>query len=358
VTETLESKLEIAVHSAPDLAEDSYAPRWIEALESLGAKVRVLDFRAPDIIDRLRGVDGAMWHFFHSARERQSAPMILNAIESGLGIPVFPNLASRWHYDEKIAQHYLFESIGAPAVKTWLFWDREAAFRFIENCRYPVVFKLSLGAGASNVLKLESRDEARDLVSRMFDRGVQASSFESPRRRGLPRSVRELRAWLRRAIEGARYVIGGALPPVAGNHHIQKHYVYLQEFLPDNSCDIRIAVIGNRAFGYRRHNRPGDFRASGSGLIDWDPAQIPERALQIAHSISRDRGFQSMAYDFLFDAEGDLRVSEISYCYVNHLVFECPGHWDEDLVWHPGQIWPERAQVEDFLREVLGKRGS
>jgi hypothetical protein len=29
------SKLEIAIDSAPDLAEDSYAPRWIETLKSL-----------------------------------------------------------------------------------------------------------------------------------------------------------------------------------------------------------------------------------------------------------------------------------------------------------------------------------
>jgi hypothetical protein len=34
------AKIEIAVHSAPDLAEDHYAPRWIEALESLGVKAR------------------------------------------------------------------------------------------------------------------------------------------------------------------------------------------------------------------------------------------------------------------------------------------------------------------------------
>ena len=64
------AKIEVAGHSAPDLAEDNYAPRWIEALESLGAKVRICDFRSPDIIDQVRGVDGAMWHFYHSPRER------------------------------------------------------------------------------------------------------------------------------------------------------------------------------------------------------------------------------------------------------------------------------------------------
>ena len=55
------SKFEIAVHSAPDLAEDSYAPRWVETLESLGAKVRICDFRAraEDFLCKVREMQGA-----------------------------------------------------------------------------------------------------------------------------------------------------------------------------------------------------------------------------------------------------------------------------------------------------------
>ena len=34
------ARIEIAVHGAPDLAEDNFEPRWIEALEALEAKVR------------------------------------------------------------------------------------------------------------------------------------------------------------------------------------------------------------------------------------------------------------------------------------------------------------------------------
>jgi hypothetical protein len=351
------AKIEVAVHSAPDLAEDNYAPRWIEALESLGAKVRVCDFRARDIIDQVRGVDGAMWHYYHTPRERQSAPMVLGAMEAGLGIPIFPNLATRWHYDEKISQHYLFESAGVPAVKTWIFWDQEAAARFIETCSYPVVFKLSIGAGASNVLKIESRQAARDLVARMFHRGLQPRTLNEFAPKRLPRSGPEIRAWLRRGADAVRYALSGELPPVY-HHHIQKHYIYFQEFLPNNPNDIRITVIGDRAFGFRRQNRPGDFRASGSGIIDWDPEQIPQKALQIAHTLSRDCGFQSMAYDFLVDSVGEIRVSEISYCFVNQAVFECPGYWDRDLVWHSGQVWPECAQAEDFLCKVRRMQGA
>ena len=119
-----------------------------------------------------------------------------------------------------------------------------------------------------------------------------------------------------------------------------------------------MTVIGNRAFGFRRQDRPGGFRASGSGIIDWDPEQIPEKAARIARALARDCGFQSLSYDFLFDSVGELRVSEFSYGFVNHLAFKCPGHWDRDLVWHSGQIWPERAQAEDFLCKYRGMQGA
>ncbi|HXV37009.1 MAG TPA: hypothetical protein VEC18_07660 [Myxococcota bacterium] len=351
MTVRAEAKIEVAVHHPPDLAHENFAPRWIEALESLGASVRSCDFRAADVLARVSGVDGAMWHFHHSPRERQSAGLILTALETGLGVRVFPNHATRWHFDEKIAQHYLFESIGAPAVKTWIFWSHEAAARFVESCSYPIVFKLSTGAGGSNVVRIDSRRDARALVLRMFARGVQPNTVGDTTSR--PRSLTRLglRGWLRRGLDAARYFLDGELPPV-GNHHIQKHYLYLQEYLPDNPCDIRITVIGNRAFGFRRRNRPGDFRASGSGIIDWDPQPIPAEAVRLAHAISRDRGFQSMAYDFLLDRARELRLSEISYGFASHAVERCPGYWDRDLAWHPGHIWPERAQVEDFVQQV------
>ena len=53
----------------------------------------------------------------------------------------------------------------------------------------------------------------------------------------------------------------------------QRSYILWQEFIPDNQRDFRVTIIGRRyAFVFWRNNRPGDFRASGSGLIDYDVA--------------------------------------------------------------------------------------
>lgn len=56
-----------------------------------------------------------------------------------------------------------------------------------------------------------------------------------------------------------------------------------------------------------------------------------------------------MAYDFLRDKKGQLRVNEISYGFLSWVVHRCPGYWDSNMKWHPGSRWPEDVQVEDFL---------
>jgi hypothetical protein len=120
-----------------------------------------------------------------------------------------------------------------------------------------------------------------------------------------------------------------------------------------------VTVIGDRAFAFRRLNRPNDFRASGSGRIDWDPAHIDEEAVRVAFRIARALGSQSIAVDIL-RRDGQPVVSEISYYYEGWAVAECPGHWR--LLRHQpqtvplegvdGHARPEDAILDDFLTVV------
>ena len=136
---------------------------------------------------------------------------------------------------------------------------------------------------------------------------------------------------------------------------VQKNYAYFQEFLANNDYDIRITVIGDRAFGFIRNNRDNDFRASGSGKVNYDMKNIPIESIRIAYNISRECGFQSMAYDFLYDKEQNLCVNEISYCYVKEAVHNCMGYWDQNLNWVNKQLWPEEAHIDDFIKLIKSK---
>jgi hypothetical protein len=132
---------------------------------------------------------------------------------------------------------------------------------------------------------------------------------------------------------------------------LERGYVLFQEFIPENDHDIRVTVIGERCFVFRRDVRPDDFRASGSGRISYfQEEQVPRDAVELAFSISHEFGFQSMAYDFVRNPrDGQLRLLEISFVFNSAAVSNCPGYFDDRLRWVPGSVRPEDAIFEDLL---------
>ncbi|MCX7048098.1 MAG: hypothetical protein NTX50_21765 [Candidatus Sumerlaeota bacterium] len=348
----------IGIH--PDeQAKDNYSEKWERFLRARGVETRALDLLAPDALDQARGCDGVMWRWLHTPQDKQSAQRILFVIERCLKIPVFPNVNTSWHFDEKIAQFYLLEALGAPMPKTWLFWDRERAESWARKAAYPVVFKFSSGAGSANVILVNSAAQAMELIQRAFTTGCYPYLMNEYRRpRGLELFAHPLEAAMR-ARDSMRYIWSAEYPlPNTAWWKPERGYAYFQEFLPGNTFDTRISVIGNRAFGFRRFNRGSDFRASGSGDLSTDPAAVDQRCIRTAFQISQRGEFQSMAYDFLLK-DGVPVIVEISYGFVDSAVQSCQGHWElqgaadnGEIVWKDGAIWPEEAQVEDFLQAI------
>ncbi len=267
-----------------------------------------------------------------------------------MGISVFPNDSTCWHFDDKIAQKYLLESIGAPIPKTWVFFDKEAGNNWIKSASFPVVFKLHSGAGAQNVRLVRDKKEALELCSVAFGKGFksQPGYFKDIKHRiNKPSSL----------IENIHKI--GRAPKVFFNiRRLErdlprcKGYIYFQEFMPDNQFDIRVTVIGDRAFGFIRYNRPGDFRASGSGRIDYDKSKIDPQCIRIAFDTAKKAGAQSLAHDFLKGRDGQFVIGEISYGYQDTAVYNCPGHWDSKMNWHEGHVWPQDAILEDLIQSL------
>jgi hypothetical protein len=136
----------------------------------------------------------------------------------------------------------------------------------------------------------------------------------------------------------------------------EKGYIYFQEFIPGNDFDTRVTVIGDRAFGFTRNVRPGDFRASGSGDIVYDVQRIQRKCIEIAFEVTRKVGSQSMAFDFVLVENKQPMILEVSYCYNAQAVYSCSGHWDVQLNWHEGHIWPQDAILMDLLNNVYPSR--
>jgi hypothetical protein len=280
---------------------------------------------------------------------------MMMALDHAAGIPVFPSSKTVWHFDDKIAQTCLLRAAGIPTPNTCVLWRYDEAVEFCRNATYPLVIKLSTGIVSDNVRLVRSCSEAGYWLRRLFRHGLFAleGSPEEPSLHSLLRSIRD--SW--RRMRG----------PVLGSDSrvdLQKNYFLAQEFLSGNAFDTRITVIGNRAFAFRRHNRPNDFRASGSGKIDFDPARIALDALRLAFRVAHSLGTQSLAVDVLRRA-GTPTINEISYYYEGWAVADCPGHWellgdqeDSELKWVEGNVRPEDAILEDFLAFVSRARQS
>ena len=109
-----------------------------------------------------------------------------------------------------------------------------------------------------------------------------------------------------------------------GNH--ERGYVIFQEFVEGNAFDTRVVIQGERAWASRRLNREGDFRASGSGVSDFDAKAISPAALALAWRVADAMGVRTLVADVMQRGEAPV-MGEISYSMASHVVREMDGHW-------------------------------
>ena len=328
---------------------DASSGRWSQHLEERGHKVKWVDVRRADSLEQVKGCHGFMWRWAHFGGMGRIARRLLPVIENELKIPVYPDQHTCWHYDDKIAQAYLFKALDIATPATWIWFDRSQAETWASQAKYPLVLKLAIGAGSFNVRLVRDAQEARLWIERLFSHRIENLAEDQFAKLSLYRRLRR----------SAGIMLKGR-PPSFGDSGFEFNtgYVLFQEFLAGNIYDTRVTVIGNRAFAYRRFNRPADFRASGSGLVDYDPAKIDEGFIRLAFSAAKKLRAQSCAIDGLYRGK-ECVLGEVSYTYISAYVNSCPGHWDLDgdpqtgqLTWVSGSMWPEEAQVADFIAKV------
>ncbi|HZN66284.1 MAG TPA: hypothetical protein VFB66_13425 [Tepidisphaeraceae bacterium] len=331
-----------------------FSKDWAESLEAAGHKVLPLPQTATDLIDRVRGCDGFMWWFAHLPYPRNYARRIIQAVQHGMGIPLFPSWETTWHFDDKVAQDFLLRAAGIPTARTHVFWFRREALDFCRTAQYPLVIKLAGGITSENVRLLANFEEANYWIDRLFGAGIVTLK---------PPTLGGVRGAGRRVWDAMRLIATGRAPGASRRSDLHRDYVLLQEFLPRNDHDTRVTVIGNRAFAFRRMNRPNDFRASGSGRIDWTPDKVDPEIVRLAFGAARTLRTQSLAVDGMYREDGRRVLVEISYYYEGWAIHECPGHWElrgddpqtAKMEWVEGKVRPQDAILEDFLAE-LGRK--
>jgi glutathione synthase/RimK-type ligase-like ATP-grasp enzyme len=340
----------IAIHPR----NDSFSDRWRALCDERGIPVRIVDAYATDIVEQLRDCDGFLWHFDHEdGTDLLMARHVLSAAEYA-GLTVFPDRHTAWHFDDKLAQKYVLEAVGAPLVPTWAFYHEDRARAWLRRATLPLVRKLRRGAGSANVGLVRSLREAERHVRAMFGRGVSPVSgyFADVGVRVASTQTRaQALAKLRRAPQAIR-----ARWRKRASVQRERGYALFQEFEPGNRFDTRVTVVGDRAWAFVRLVRKNDFRASGSRNIDFDPARVNPECVRIAFAVNEALQSQSTAFDFVHSPDGRPLIVEISYGYNPSVVAQVPGQWDRTLTWHAGQARAEDAILEGVLARIRARR--
>jgi hypothetical protein len=273
----------------------------------------IVDINRNDWLDRIKPFNIIIWKSHWMGRLSNHFKEKIFLIKNHLNIEIMPNLDTIWHFESKIAQNYLFKHYNIKTPNTFISFDYSEAIDYIENCHYPQILKLSAGAGSNNVRMIKNKKEALKIIKKHFTKTIFSKIIK-------------------------QYC-----------DHQMFGVIYLQDFIPDNDADLRITVLGDKyAFGFWRENRENDFRASGSGKIDYK-RNIPEEPLKYCLEVSKILNFDSMAYDIIFKNE-EFLITEISYGYNQNAIFNAPGYYEKlntgKIIFKEGHYWPQYLWVE------------
>lgn len=332
--------MKIAIHHS----RISFSKRWIQYCKDNSIQYKIVSCYQNDIIQQIGDCDILMWHFHHAnAKDVLFAKQLLYAVQAA-GKKIFPDFNTSWHFDDKAAQKYLLEAMDLPLVPSYVFYDKTAALVWAGQSTYPKVFKLRRGAGSINVQLVKSISDAVSLINRAFGKGfkytglVPLSDIYYKVQKGIMPFSSFLKGLVRTVFPGE----------FAKSNDNEKGYIYFQDFIPDNTFDIRVVVVGKKAFAIKRLVRENDFRASGSGNILYDKALFDEQTILLSFNVNEKLKAQCLALDYIYQ-NGKAMIVEISFGFFAEGYDDCPGYWDSALQWHEGKFNPYGWMVDNII---------
>jgi len=322
--------MKIAIHKN----KNSFSEYWIDYCERKNLNYTVVNAYDNDIVEQLKDCDVFMWHVKHvHPADVLFAKQLLYSLEQA-GKKVYPDWKTHWSFDDKVGQKYQLESLDLPLIPAYVFYSKKSALKWAKSYTFPAVFKLRGGAGSYNVKLAKSYAEAKKLIKTSFGRGFRQFSAVTDVKETFTHFLKG-KSKLKHVIKAVGHLfIPYQIEKAKGR---EKGYVYFQEFLPGCDGDIRVQVVGDKCYAMKRFVRKNDFRASGSGEIDFDGSKLPADLIQQSFEITRKMGMQSLAIDWLQHGDKFL-IAEISYAWGIAKGELDPGYWDDKLNWHSSKV--------------------
>ena len=304
------------------------------------------------VVECLLNFDIILWHFSHYIfTDVLMAKNILFTLEHS-GKKVFPSIKDSWHFDDKLAETYLLESIKAPIPNSYYFYNLDIVKKAIRNkdFKFPIIAKLRNGSGSHNVKLIRSSSELIRYSKTMFSKGLDSAPSLLYKTSANLKSSNDFKTIIKRAKRIPEFLRSLSN---AKKFNRERGYVFLQEFIPNKGFDLKIVVIGDKLSFIGRNILNGEFRASGGGSLFYDKSVIFKNIINSAFETSDALGFNCMGYDYVVDETSGIgKIVEISYGFSSQALLDAGGYFDRQGNWHQE---PLDAPIE-ILRNLISEK--
>lgn len=329
----------------------TWITEWISFCEEEKLNYEIVDCYKPDIIGKLKDFDLLLWHFSNYVLADMMVGRSILFSASNMGLKIFPDFNTSWHFDDKISETYCLQSAGAPLPSSWMFYLKNDCLDWLRNeAKYPLIAKLRCGSGSNNVKMLGSAQEAVTYSSKMFGKGLKTQPdlmFKTKSQVLSTRSWKTLKSRYKRIPEFLRTLSRAKMFPK------ERGYVFFQEFVPNDGYDLKIVVIGDKLSFICRNIRKGDYRASGGGDLFYDMKLVTQDIIKSAFKMNDKLGFQCMGYDYVVDKNtGTGKIVEISYGFSHTALLASGGYFDRNGVWHNEPLNAPREVIREILKKL------
>ena len=340
----------VAIHfDEGKIHSSSWSIEWQRVCERLKIDYEIVNCYSIDFLTLSQGFDCLLWHFSHySKNDMKYARLILKSLEMK-GLKVFPSVNDCWHFDDKIAQDYVFKSLNISSPNSKILYSFESVKRWLDGKNnFPVVAKLKCGSGSQNVKLLYDAGEVLSYCDVMFNgHGFSTVPRVLYKAKSNILSLRSFGAFWNRF----KRIHDFALTiKKARTLDREFGYFYCQEFIECSGYDLKIVVIGEKLSFIGRRIRLGDFRASGGGDLFYDRSLVTQDIIDLCFEASFLLGSFCMGYDVIVDSRSDKPyIVEMSYGFSFEALKAAGGYWDKKGVWHSTPLNVPQDIVESLL---------
>jgi glutathione synthase/RimK-type ligase-like ATP-grasp enzyme len=237
-----------------------------------------------------------------------------------LGVQTVPRYHEALFYEDKALQFEALRRHDLPVIPTVVTHCEDEAVNQCRAADYPMVWKAVTSSGSEGVELVRDAHSALSRVNSVFSFAGRATPFP---------------------------------------YQSQKNVVYIQQYVPGASYDLRVISVGAHSFGYYRDVPKGDFRASGMHTVRF--GELPAAAIDLARTVADSLDLTIVAVDMLPSRGAHpYQISEFSVFsgWPQHsewalMVGGEPGVYEttsEGHVFRPGARWPQHFALARALQ--------